>query len=444
MAAGEGGVISGKSLRSPLMPSGWGRDCDDRRLTALRGRDEDGGDERGLLGRDKTVGGVATMGMCALHLPKRTWIVKFDGKPIGYFYIEKVWDASHRCYPLCTCSNGDIVVPSDAFGGYSVSTTRRSNQINCWRFYPLTENSSVRSILTGSDYPIFLRQELEQRQEWGEIPPGVNLDEYMEEFAQYISESGAGDATLRTVNVDFAYSTTVMIDKDGNGIWLGNGNRSLYGIFAPAFFENYRIYPFDEDRRNTWVTVDGRHFCVGLRYRDYYASALSPQGYKTVHSSFREFNGEDERRVAFHPSGSTFATYETKTGRGEHGWEISYINYPAGHGVLNIAFRVPVAGTYTSGYGLVQFGQFFYNELFDVRELNNHSGSSTGTDYVLARFSVEYDVKSLEIERFEGMPRENEDVTQEWFSSGGRYLGTETTTTTYPQGIESHITFERL
>ena len=444
MAAGEGSAIPGNPLPSPIMPSGWGRGCDDRRLTVLRRRDADGEGEGGLLGRDVTVGDAATRKVCALHLPKRTWVVKFDGKPIGYFYIEKEWDSSHVCHPLCTCLNGDIVVPSDAFGGYGSTTTRKSNQINCWRFWPLTEDSSVRSILTGSDYPIFLRQQLVQRQERGEIT-GSDVDRYMEEFAQYISESGAGDSTSRTVNVDFAYDTTVMVDAEGNGSWLENGSRSLYGIFAPSFFEDYRIYPFDEDRRNTWVMVDGRHFCVGLRYKGYYASVLSPQAYETVLTSSREFSDEDERQVAFNPSGSVFATYETETFRGGHGWEIRYNNYPAGHGVLNIAFRVPVTGTSTSGIGMMQIGQFFYNEYFDVRRLDEHSGSLTGTDSVTARFDVEYDVETLEIERIEGLPRENDGgVTQEWFSSGGRYLGTESTATTYPQGIESHITFERL
>ena len=439
----SGGVTPGEPLSSPIMPSGWGRGCDDRRFTVLRRRDADGEDEGGLLGRDVTVGDAATRKVCALHLPKRTWVVKFDGKPIGYFYIGKEWDSSHVCHPLCTCLNGDIVVPSDAFSGYGSTTTRKSNQINCWRFFPLTEDSSVRSILTGSDYPIFLRQQLEQRQERGEIT-GSDVDRYMEEFAQYISESGAGDSTSRIVNVDFAYDTTVMVDAEGNGSWLENGNRSLYGIFAPAFFESFRIYPFDEDRRNTWVTVDGRHFCVGLRYKSYYASALSPQPYETVLTSSREFSDEDERLVAFLPSSSSFSTYETETSRGEHGWEIRYSNYPAGQGVLGIVFRVPVAGFYTSGIGLMQLGQFYYNEIFDVRELDEHSGSFTGTDYVTARFGVEYDVNTLEIENIEGLPREDDDVTQEWFSSGGRYLGTESTATTYPQDLESHITFERL
>ncbi len=432
--------MSGEAIR----PSGWGRRCDDRAFTVLRRRDADGGGESGLLGRDETVGDAAMRGLCALHLPKRTWVVKFDGKPIGYFYIDKVWDGVHRCYPLCTCHDGDIVVPSDAFLGYSSATTRRSNQINCWTFSPFTEDSSVRSILTGSDYPIFLRQQLEQRQEWGEIT-GSDVDRYMDEFAQYISEPGAGDSTSRTVNVDFASGTTVMIDEGGNGSWLENGSRSLYGIFAPGFFEFYKIYPFDETRRNTWVWLDGRHFCVGYREHRYYASALSPQGYETVQTSSGAFDGEDGRPVVFLPVSSEFATYETEIVRGSYGWELRYTNLPAGSGVLNIVFGVPVAGTYTSGIGLMQNGQFFYNDYFDVRELNEHGGPFTRTDYVRVRCDVEYDDETLEVENIEALSRDDvENVTQDWSSSGGRYLGTETTTTTYPEDIESHITFERL
>lgn len=441
MASGAGGGTAGD--QSPVKPRGWGRICDDRTFTVLRRLDADGEDESGLLGRDKTVGDAVTRELCALHLPKRTWVAKFDGKPIAYFYIDKEWDSSHRCYPLCTCMDGDIVVPSDAFDGYTSASTAKSNQINCWRFYSLAEDSSVRSVLTGQDYPIFLRQELEQRQEYGQIPPGVNLDTYMEEFEQYISEPGAGDATSRVVNVDFAYNTTVMIDAEGNGSWLENGSRSLYGIFAPSFFESYRIYPFDEDRRNTWVTVDGKRFCVGLRNRGYYASAQSPQAYETVRTSFGEF--DDESPASFYPLGSTFGTYESEIVRGEHGLEIRYTNYPAGQGVLRMSFKVPVAGNYTSGIELMQNGQFFYNDYFDVRELDEHSGSFTRTDYMTARFDVRYDVETLEIESIEEIPFEDEDdVTQDWFSSGGRYLGTETSTTTYPQDFESHITFERL
>jgi len=431
-----------------IMPSGWGRYCDDRRFTVLRRKDADGGGESGLLGRDETVGDAAMRGLCALHLPKRTWVVKFDGKPIGYFYIEKEWDGAHRCHPLCTCHDGDIIVPSEAFQGYSSAETYRSNQINCWTFSPFTADSSVRSILTGSDYPIFLRQQLEQIQQREGISD-YDINRYMDEFAQFISEPGAGDSTARTVNVDFASNTTVMIDAGGNGEWLENGSISLYGIFAPGFFETYRIYPFEVDRHNTWVQLDGRHFCVGQREHRYYASALSPQGYETVRTSFCEFiggEGEDETPVAFLPLSSEFATYEMETVRGAHGWEIRYTNYPAGHGVLGIAFRVPVAGNYTSGIGLMQNGQFFYNDYFDVRELEEHSGTLTRTDYVTARFDVEYDVGTLEVERIEALTREDDEegVTQEWFSSGGRYLGTETTTTTYPEDLESHITFERL
>lgn len=438
--ASEGGGTLGEPLSSPIMPSGWGRDCDDKKLTVLRRRGADGGDGGGLLGR------AATSNVFALHLPKRTWIVKFDEKPIGYFYINKEWDLSHRCYPLCTCLNGDIVVPSDAFVGYHSTTTRKSNQIYCWKFYPLTEGTSVRSVLTEPYYPAFLRQQLEQRQERGEIPPGVDLDVYMDEFAQYISEPGAGDSVSRTVNVDFAYDTTVMIDNDDKGSWLENGSLDLYGIFAPSFFESFRIYPFDEERRNTWVTLDGRSFCVGLRYAYYYASPLSPQGYKTVLTAFRDFDNSGERCVAFNPPGSEFATYEMEYARGGYGWESRYYNYPEGHGVLNISFRVPVAGTSTSGIELTQVGQFFYNDYFDVRELDEHSVSSTGTEYAKARFSVEYDVKTLEIKSIEAMPRDNneENVTQEWFSSGSRYLGTESYTYTYPHDFESHITFEKL
>ena len=375
--------------------------------------------------------------------------MKFDEKPIGYFYIDKDWEVEHIVHPLCTCSNGDIVVPSNPFRGYGSTATYRSNQINCWTFYPLSENSSVRSIITGDDYQIYLRHKLEQRQEWGEIPPSVNLDTYMDEFAQYILESGAGDSTSRVVNVDFAYDTTVMIEGGvwyGEASWLENGNRSLYGIFAPSFFESYRIYPFDLERLNTWVKVDGRSFCVGRRSHTYYASPRSPQGYETVRTSSDGF--DDERPVSFYPLGSTFRTYESETGRGEHGWEIRYTNYPAGQGVLYIAFHVPVSGTHTSYDGLLlSDGTFIYDyrDYFDVRELNKHSGPFTRTDYVTARFSVGYDVETLEIERIEGMPREDENVTQDWFSTGGdRYLGTETTTTTYPEDIESHITFERL
>ena len=440
MASGEGGGIAGE--QSPLMPRGWGRRCDDRKFTVLRRLDADGEDESGLLGRDKTVGDAVTRELCALHLPKRTWVAKFDGKPIAYFYIDKEWDSSHRCYPLCTCMDGDIVVPSDAFDGYTSASTAKSNQINCWRFYSLAEDSSVKDILKGGDYPVYLRQQLTRiQQERGFSDDDLNR--YMSEFVQFISADGAGDSESRIVNVDFSYGTTVMIDKNGNGSWLADGPISLYGIFAPAFFEDYKIYPFDEERANTWVSADGKRFCVGLRNRGYYASAQSPQEYVTVRTSFGEF--DNERPVTFYPLGSTFGTYEAETVRGGHGWEIRYTNYPAGQGVLRMSFKVPVAGNYTSGIGFMQNGQFFYNDYFDVRELDEHSGLFARTDYMTARFGVEYDVQTLEIERIEGIPFEDEDdVTQEWFSSGSRYLGTETSTTTYPQDLESHITFERL
>lgn len=439
MASGGGGGTAG--VKSPVKPRGWGRRCDDRRFTVLRRKYEDGDGESGLLGREKAVGGDVTIGLCALHLPKRTWVVKFDGKPIAYFYIDKEWDAS-RCYRLCTCMDGDIVVPSDAFDGYTSASTARSNQINCWRFYSLAEDSSVRDILKGGDYPVYLRQELTRiQQERGFSDDDLNR--YMSEFEQFISADGAGDSTSRVVNVDFSYGTTVMIDKNGNGSWLADGPNSLYGIFAPAFFEDYKIYPFDEERANTWVSADDKRFCVGLRNRGYYASAQSPQAYATVRTSSGVLDAE--RPAAFYPLGSTFGTYESEIVKGGHGLEIRYTNYPAGQGVLRMSFKVPVAGNYTSGIGLMQSGQFFYSDYFDVREQDEHSGSFTRTDYMTARFDVRYDVETLEIESIEGIPFEDEDdVTQDWFSSGGRYLGTETSTTTYPQDFESHITFERL
>lgn len=486
---GGGGGVGEVSHR----PAGWGDSHDGKRHLVLRGDGDEPGlpsMKTGVMGRPDEVG----MGLCALYLPKTTYVVKYDGIPLGYFRLEKNYDSEVNglVLPFCSCMQEDIVIPPAAFDGkYSSHSETTSNQIYCQVFSPILEGESVRDIIAGgvnanvrnvaamecgvemyvpgtTDYTPQFKDCLdyyvtgnEPVKQYGDL----GQEESVKEFCAFVRswneamEEGVGEAVMSSdAEAYFVSDDTFRKVQSDDGVKYERMDgskkisthvipigRILHDRYFGPYLKNWNVY-FDE--------VPGSGGRREFRYLAHESLDVAKEvlGYS---SSVTDIG--DGRNVKY--AGGRFSTWYTwYNDAGTWGVENTQErDFAPGIGELRIYFKVPVTSTSMTRLGGLGFSGSTIigrNTMFDVRkDIESPSGEEWKSEvWMEARLLLRYNVRTLEVEgvvgpsdtwsttideqvdRHETVPWSPDAVLRGWTRHD----------VVYPKGLWSHITVEKL
>lgn len=489
--AGTGGGGDSGIIDIEHRPDGWGDDNDGKRYLVLRSDGDVAGlpsMKTGVIGRkdgDNT-------GLCALYLPKNTYIVKFDGVPIGYFHLEKNYysEANGMVRTFCPCKKTDVIIPPSAFdGNYSSQSETTSNQIYCQVFSPIVEGESVQeTINNGLDVNVRARAAYE----CGVVKYKQGTTDYTPQFQDCLTYYKTGDEPVKDYE-DFNQQQAVRVFcrfvRNWNGAIGTNDGKAVMTSDADPYFVtddtfkkvksddgsvkyermiegrniSTHIIPIDRDlyefyfsymnNWNVWFESPG---AGGKREFKYLTHESLDVKKETLSTSSSETDISEDRPVKF--VGGRFLTwYNLYNDEGAFGVEnVREKDFSPGVGELRIFFKVPITTTSMTRIGNLGFSGgaiVSQNMNFDVRhDLDSGQSDTVKSEIGMeARLLLKYNVRTLDVEGVIGPSNtwsttmdEQIDVheTRAW-SPGAVLRGWIRKDVVYPKDLESHIAIEK-